>query len=113
MTMTDDVTRPDCPMPTPPLSAADSTSSTSPDFTLQRVAGRAIGTVADLIALGSATGSTAEYLVVLDVHDAARDASWTAVHHQRLSPATLPDWQPGRRVPVLFDPYDRERVLAG
>lgn len=83
------------------------------DFSQRRVAGRAIGTVADLIALGSSDGHATEYLVVLEVQHPAEATTWPAVHHQLLTPEDMDRWQPGCRLPVLFDPFDREQVLVG
>ena len=88
-------------------------SRTDVDFTLQRVAGRAVGTVSDLIALGTPDAVAGEYLVILAVYDRSRDTSWSAAHHQLITVEALSRWQPGAQVPVLFDPFDQERILVG
>ena len=38
---------------------------------------------------------------------------WQVVHRQLIAPAALGNWQPGKVLPVRYDPSDRSKVIIG
>jgi hypothetical protein len=73
---------------------------------------RGSGTVVSIVDTGEKFQEASIYDVTLDVKSDTHP-SFRVVHRQMIAAAALGNWQPGKMLPVRFDPANTSQVTIG